>query len=407
MTEQTSTPPQDAAVREHVLPDGRPVWLVTRYEEARRLLNDPRFSNDTRRMGRKAPLAGIPEEITSVVAADMLNNDPPEHTRLRRSVAHAFTARRIAGFRPHAERIAEELLDTLRGRTEADLVEDYAGPMATRALAALIGVPVADCERVRKWSETFVLELLSVSDQLMLATKSLTEYARELVDRKRADPGDDLLSTLIGDGGTDDGGADDGGMDESGAHDGGARGGSRRMTDEEAASMVFILLIAGQLATSQLVAKGCHLLLTHPGELARLRADPSLMPAAVAEFLRYDPPLRVSAFRMATEPVELGGHTIPAGDVAICSLLDANHDERRFPHPERLDVCRTGNQHLAFSQGIHRCLGGNLAELEAEVAIGALLRRYGKIRLAGSEEQVEWAERGLMRQLVRLPVVLG
>lgn len=373
-----------AAAEKTMLPDGRHVWLIKPHAEAQRLLGDPRFTNDTDKMGHKAPLAALPPEVKAVIASDMLNCDPPEHTRLRRLVARIFTARRVARFRPSVERIASELLDAFDDRDEADLLDEFAGPMATRVLAELIGIPDADCQRVRRWSEMFVSNLLTDDDQVRQATNSLKEFAQDLVERKRADrTGEDLVSHLIQ-----------------------TRDGGERLSDNELSSMVFLVMIAGQMATAQLLAKAVYLLLTHPDQLSALRSDASLLPGAVDEFLRYDPPLRVSAFRMATEPVQISGVTIPTGDIAICSLLSANHDESRFPNPERLDIRRSNNQHLAFGYGLHRCLGGNLAVLEAEVGISALLRRFPDLRLAIPEDRIPWAETGLMRQLLSLPVTL-
>jgi cytochrome P450 len=170
---------------------------------------------------------------------------------------------------------------------------------------------------------------------------------------------------------------------------------------------VFVLLIAGQTATTQLIAKGLHLLLTNPDQLAAITTDPSLLTTTVDEFLRHDPPLKVSGFRMATEPVTVAGTTIPAGDIILCSLSSANNDPERFPDPDRVDVCRRDNQHLAFGHGIHRCLGASLAKVEAEVAIGSLLARHQDARLAVPPNELPWQEAGIMRKLTALPVRLS
>jgi cytochrome P450 len=381
----TTEPGTDAgaAVHRTVLPDGRPVWLVTGYAQARSLLNDARLSNDTAKMGDKAPLAALPDEVKSVVARDMLNTDPPVHTRTRRLAATTFTHRRISTFGPRLERITGELLDTFAGRDEIEVIEDFAGPLSTLALADLIGIPAEDARTVYHYSDMFVTELLSPSEKLLHATASLVEYARELVVRKRNNPGDDLITRL------------------SAPLDSG-----ERLDDDEVSSMVFILLIAGQTATAQLTAKSLYLLLTHPGQLDLLRSDWSLLPSAVEEFLRFDPPLRVSGFRMAREPIEIDGVTIPAGDIVICSILDGNHDAARFPVPGRLDIRRRDNQHLAFGHGLHRCLGGNLAELQAQVGIRSFLDRFPRARLAVAVEDLTWLEAGIMRKLVELPVRL-
>jgi cytochrome P450 len=306
----------------------------------------------------------------------MLNTDPPRHTRLRQLVAQSFTGRQASAVRPSAERIASRLLDGLDGASEVELVEHYAAPLPTLVLAELIGIPAEDCGNVRRWSETFVSELLLVSDSLLSATTSLLDYARELVRRKRPMRGEDLISRLISSG----------------------------LSDDDLSSMVFVLLIAGQTATTQLIAKGLFLLLTHEEQLAVVRTDPARLSGAVDEVLRFEPPLLVSAFRMTTEPMMIGGTLIPAGDIVLCSLAAVNHDETRFPGAGRFDVGRQDNQHLAFGFGIHRCLGANLAKVEAEVAIGAVLRRYRRVDLAVSAQDLPWAETGIMRKLTALPV---
>lgn len=245
-------------------------------------------------------------------------------------------------------------------------------------------IPPSTPAGVSSWSDTFISELLLVSEQLLAATTSLSGYVDALVARKRAEPADDLVSRLIA-----------------------LRDQGERLDDHELSSMVFVLLIAGQTATAQLITKGLYLLLTHPGQLARIRLDPGLLPAAVDEFLRYDPPLRVSAFRMTTVPTEIGGTTIPPGQIVLCSLLAANHDEDRFRDADTLDVGRRDNGHLSFGYGIHHCLGANLARLEAEVAIGAFSRRFGRADLACPASDLPWLDAGIMRKLTRLPVCLG
>ncbi len=368
-----------SAVDQVVLPDGRAVWMVSEYALARQLMNDPRFSNDTARMGDKAPLAALPPTVRSVVAQDMLNTDPPQHTRLRQLVAHRFTGRSANAMRPVVDEIAERLLDGLDTAAETDLVAQYAQPLPTLVLGAMIGIPEADCPDVRRWSDTFVSELLLISDSLLDATTSLLDYAAELVRRKRREPGHDLISELI----------------------------EANLTDDELSSMVFVLLIAGQTATTQLIAKALYLLLTNPDQRDAVRADETLLGGAVDEALRLEPPLQVSAFRMTQESLTIGDTCIPAGEVVLCSLTAVNRDKSRFTAPDSFDVRRDDNQHLSFGFGIHRCLGANLAKVEAEAALGALLRRYSSPRITASAGDLPWVEAGIMRKLMALPVRLG
>jgi cytochrome P450 len=367
-----------------VLPNGKPGWLITRYEEARRALSDPRLSSDTSKMGDQAPLGDLPESATTAIASDMLNTDPPAHTRMRKLVAPTFTAKRIVQFRANIEQIVAELIDAFGERKTVDLLEEYTAPLATRALGELIGIPAADCADIRCWSEAFLTQFMTGSEAMIAATKALSDYCCELVERKRRAPSDDLISRLIA-----------------------ARDGEDRLSDKELSSIVFILLIAGQAAAAQLMAKGIRLLLTNPGQLGRLRADPALLPSAIQEFLRIEPPLVITTFRMAKEPIDIAGTRIGKGDIVICSLLSANHDEARFPDARTLDIGRRDNQHLSFGHGIHRCLGSVLAEAEAQVAIGTLLNRFDTMRLAVPADELQWLDLGIMNRLMALPVELN
>ena len=365
-----------AAVSQVVLPDGRGVWMVSKHALAKLVLTDTSLSNDTSRMGAKAPLAALPESVRMVMAQDMLNTDPPRHTRLRQSVAQAFTAHSAGAMRPVADRIADRLLADLDTSVEVDLVRHYAQPLPTLVLGALIGIPEQDCPDVRRWSDTFVSELLLPSDRLQAAAEWLGEYVTELIRRKHLDPGDDLLTRLI---------------------DAGLR-------DVELSSTVFVLLIAGQTAASQLVAKALHLLLSHPDQLAAVRADETLLAGAIEEVLRLESPLDVTAFRMTTEPLELDGVVIPAGEIVICSMPAINRDADQFHDPDIFDVRRTDNQHLSFGFGIHRCLGANLARVEAQAAVSTLLRLRPASRITVREQGLRWQPAGIMHLLTALPV---
>ncbi|MGW5376641.1 cytochrome P450 family protein [Nocardia sp. NPDC003999] len=365
-------------VEQVMLPDGRSVWKVSEYALARQVMNDHRLSNDTATMGDKAPLASLPRTVRELAARDMLNADPPQHTRLRQLVAHRFTMRSTSAMRPVVENIAERLLDGLEIEAPVDLVGQYAQPLPTYVLGAMVGIPESDCPDVRRWSDTFVSGLLPVSDSLLNATASLLDYLDNLIRHKRRDPGQDLISELI----------------------------EANLNHGELSSMVFVLLIAGQTATTQLIANTLYLLLTNPDQLDALRAEKTLLGGAVDEALRYEPPLQVSVFRMTREPLLIGDTRVPAGEIVLCSLKAANRDRSRFIEPDRFDVRRVDNQHLSFGFGIHRCLGANLAKVEAEVAIGALLRRYPTPRITNSLKDLPWVEAGIMRKLTALPVRL-
>ncbi len=359
------------------LPDGKKVWLVSDYAGTRSVLTDSRLTNDPLRMGDKAPFSAFPESIASVMAHDMLNNDAPAHTRLRRLVTPTFTVRRIAEHREYVERIAGELIDDFG--ENPDLVGDFAGPLAAKVLGVMLGIDPRDAEDVRRWSDMFVLDLLTRNEEAIDATHRLSEYTRQLVDERRENPGDDLVSRLVS-----------------------MRDDEDRLNDEELASMVFTLVIGGQTATTQLLAKALHLLLTHPDQLELLLADWSLLPSVVHEVLRFDPPLQMSSFRMATEPIELDGQTVPVGDIILCALRNANRCPVRFTEPETFDIRKGDSQHLGFGHGMHRCIGANLAELQCQVGLTTFFGRFPNAK-AG---EVTWRQTPLITALGSLPVHL-
>jgi cytochrome P450 len=357
-------------------------WMITRYDDARRALNDPRLSKDM----RSTPIrtgGGWPDELRAAMDSHMLSNDPPAHTRLRRLVSSVFTARRIADLRPDVQRISDELLDGLAGRDEVDLIGEYAFPLPLQVICELLGVPIDDRDSFRDWSNTIIASALVQGDPLAAAT-AMNDYVRELVARKRAEPDGALLSALIS-------AVDDG----------------DRLTEDELTSMVFLLLIAGHETTVNLIGNGLFLLLKHPDRMAALRADPLLTAPAIEEFLRIESPVKTATFRLATEPVEFDGVTVPAGAIVMVSLLSANHDPQAFADPEHLDLSRADNQHLAFGHGIHYCLGAPLARLEGDIAFTSLLERFPKLRSAQPLDELVWRPGALLRGLDRLPVTLN
>jgi cytochrome P450 len=364
------------------MPNYGRVWVVTRYEDVRAVLTDPRMSKDVRRWpggGRSRP-----SEATGV-SAHMLHADPPDHTRLRRSVQKEFMPRRAA-LRPRAEEIAAGLLDEMApDRGEAiDLLGAYARPLPIAVLCELLGIPVAD----REWIE------LAVSDYDQKAEhdrveRELAAYFTELIAAKRAAPGDDLVSALVvapGNAGSD------------GAADG--------LTANELLSTIYLLVMAGFDTTVNLIASGTLALLTHPGEVARLRQDPALLPAAVEELLRFTSPVNHANDRFTTEDVEVGGVVIPAGEWVFPALSSADRDPAQFADPDRLDLGRDASGHVAFGHGVHHCLGAPLARMEAEVALGALFERFPAISLAAPLSDLRWRPVSLMNGLESLPVRL-
>ncbi|MEV0681372.1 cytochrome P450 [Actinosynnema sp. NPDC050436] len=376
---------EETAARQVLLPRGLKVWLVTRYDEARLALADPRFSKDIAGfrplLERHHVGTNEPTRFDQSLVQHMLNSDPPTHTRLRKLVTKAFTARRVEQLRPRIREIADELLDAVAGRREADLIDALAFPLPLTVICEMLGVPPEDRADFRRWTDA----LVSGSDpQLIESTgAAMAGYLSALVDKVRADPGDDIFSALVHATDEDD-----------------------RLDRTELISMAFLLLVAGHETTVNLIATGVHNLLRHPDQLAALRADRSLMPGAIEEFLRYEGPVNQATFRFTTEEVTLGDVTLPEGEFVLVSLMSANRDENRFPGGEAFDITRHAGGHLAFGHGIHHCLGAPLARLEGEIAVNALLDRYD-IALAAEPDTLRWRTSTLMRGLYTLPVSLS
>ncbi|MFI1989921.1 cytochrome P450 [Actinoplanes sp. NPDC020271] len=378
-------------VRRAVLPSGAHAWVVTRYEDARRALTDPRLSKQTTASAEGRPAGGsrtagaapTSASIGAAISRHMLAVDPPDHTRLRRLVSAAFTARRIEALRPRIEQIATELLDGFEGREQADLIDEFAFPLPIQVICELLSLPQEDRDDFREWSDVVVAGS-AAGPRLGPAIEAMVEYIRALLAERRKAPGDDLLSGLIQ-----------------------VRDAEDRLTEDELSSMVFLLLVAGHETTVNLIGNGAYLLLRDRTAWERLRADRELLPGAIEEFLRYEGPLKTSTFRIATEEVELGGVTIPVGDAVIIGLLSANRDGEQFPDADELRLDRAPSPgHLAFGHGIHYCLGAPLARLEAQVAFTALVDRHPGLRLAVAPGELTWRPGLLLRGLQGLPVFL-
>lgn len=367
-----------ATVHRIRLRSGGPAWLVTGYDAARRALADPRLRGRTGAVGDRRALT---ETVRRGMNTHMLNLEPPDHTRLRRLISAAFTRRRMEQMRPRVQRITEELLDAAAGDGPVDLIAALAAPLPIQVLTELIGVPAEESTAFHGWTTTLTASGLPVAE-LDGAAAEMLAYTRRLLALKRRDPRPDLLSALVA-----------------------VRDGEDRLTDDELTSMVFLLLIAGQETTANLIGNGTLALLSNPEQRDRLLRHPDGAAAAVEEFLRYESPVQ-AALRVAGEPVELDGVLIPAGAVVIVSLLAANRDQARFDRPDELDVARPDNPHLAFGHGIHHCLGAPLARMEGGIAVSTLFTRFPRLRPAAEPESLEWRISLVMHGLVTLPVYL-
>ncbi|MFJ6569322.1 cytochrome P450 [Streptomyces sp. NPDC091292] len=340
---------------------------------------DPRLRNDVRHS------ADFEDDGLYSVGRNMLQVDPPDHTRLRTLVARGFTARRVQALRPRIQEAAGTLLDAVAADGRADLVAAYAYPLPLTIICELLGVPEADRAAFRAWSTKVVA--LDYAEQSALASREMAAYLAGLAEEKRRlrDAAEsDVLHALVR------------------THDG---DGADRLTPEELMGMAFLLLVAGHETTVNLIANAVHLLLGRPGQLAALRADPELLTGAVEETLRFEPPAPAGTYRYPAEPVDLGGVRIPAGARVVLSLAAANRDPARFSAPARFDIHRdpaATRAHLAFGHGLHHCLGAPPARLEATLALRILLDRFPGLAFDG-DGTPQWRT-SLMRSLRELPV---
>ncbi|EYT82342.1 cytochrome P450 [Streptomyces sp. Tu 6176] len=356
---------------------GAEAWLVVGYEAGRAALADPRLSKNWANASPALPLRSASS------GPHMLGMDPPDHTRLRRLVAREFTPRRVAGLAPRIQRTTDGLLDAMLAAPggRVDLVEALSFPLPITVICDLLGVPDLDREAFRAWSNDAIGA--TALDRRRAATEAMARYIEELVDGKRRRPGDDLMSALIH------------GEDDSGDV----------LAHEELVGMAWLLLVAGHETTVNLLSNGVLALLTHPGQLAALRADPTRLDAAIEEMLRYDGPVETPTYRFTTGPVTIGGTEIPGGgELVLVALADADRDPRRFPEPDRFDISRDARGHVAFGHGIHHCLGAPLARLEARIAFRALLDRCPGLALDIHPAAVTWREGLLIRGPRSLPV---
>ena len=375
-----------APVHRITLPDGRGVWLITRYDAVLAVLKDERFVKDWRNALTPEQLAQVPSipEVMKPLSKNMLDTDPPDHERLRALVSKAFTPRLVERMRGRVQGIAGALLDAFEGRGEMDLIDDYAFPLPVTVIAELLGVPTEDRDRFREWSDAAVSGNASqeyMETILIPHMQAFTDYLRAMFEEKRRNPKDDLISALVQ-------------AEEAGD----------KLSEDELLGMVFLLLIAGHETTVNLIGNGVLALLEHPDQLQSLRGDPSLTKSAVEELLRYDGPVETSTERFAREDVAIGRTVIPKGEMVLVVIAAADHDPERFQEPDTLDIARTDNKHLAFGKGIHHCLGAPLARMEGQIAISTLFSRMPNLRLKGSPKSLNWRSGMILRGLKALPV---
>ena len=382
---------EQAPVVRGVGPDGStPLWFVTRQDEVRAVLGDPRFVNDPASVregvevqdARRKLIAqfGLTEELAGYVTGTILDVDGADHTRLRKLVSRAFTVRRVGELRPRVEAIAADLLDGLPERF--DLMPTYAYPLPITVICDLVGVPEPDRASWREWSHA----LFSMRrENFPAAIGAMADNVKALIAARRREPADDLVTGLV----------------QAQEADG------DRLTDAELVTMVFVLVLAGHETTANLIGNATRALLTHPDQLALLRDDPALWPGAVHELMRWTGPVLGTRIRFAKEDVDLGGQRIAAGEAVEAVIAAANRDPRTYPDPDRLDVTRRpvaghGEGHVGFGHGAHYCLGAALARQEGEIALRALVERFPDLALDSAEPR--WEPVPNMRRLATLPL---
>ena len=361
------------------LPDGSTSWLITRYDDVRQVLVDPRFSRAAT-VGRNVRRIGP----ASASGDSILSKDPPEHTRMRRLVAGAFTARRVEALRPRVTKLVDEFIDHMFTLPQpADLVENFSLPLPVQVICELLGVPAEDRHIFHEWSDGILGDESRDPQEIEEAFAQLSGYFGRLIASKRAAPGDDLMTALIA-----------------------ARDAEDRLSEAELVGLCLTLLIAGHETTANQINMFLLVLHEYPEQLERLRANPEMIPQAVEELMRFAQ-LGTSGGglpRITTEEVELGGVRIPEGAAVIPVLTVANRDPALTTDPDRVDVARPLTTHLAFGAGVHHCLGAQLARMELQEALRGLLGRMPRMELATPADELTFKNGMVVRSLQALPV---
>jgi cytochrome P450 len=351
-------------------------WLVTSYEHASTVLRESRFWGSGMTPERRLSIFGS-GPMFEYASRRMNSYNPPEHTRLRSLVTKGFTARRVEALRPRIQKIADDLLNAAKGTREFDVLETLAHPLPCQVICDMIGVPLSDSPQLSQWTGTILSVLgrpVAQPERMPAANDAANEfmsYIKALVIKRRATPGEDLLTGLIA-------------AEEDGV----------RLTEEELVATVLFMFTAGHATTRDLVGSGLLAFMNNRDQWERLVSDPSMAPSAVEECLRYSPSVPLTP-RRALQETMLAGTPIPAGEAVLVSIAAANRDPRRFPDPDRFDIGRADNEHLTFGGGIHYCLGAMLARAEAQIIFGSLARRYPKIELAA--QTIEWRDTWFFR----------
>lgn len=359
-------------------------WLITRYEDVLPLLKDNRLKKDwTNVFSQDIKNMYLSVDNSDHLTTHMLNSDPPNHSRLRSLVQKAFTPKMIAQLDGRIQRIADDLISDIERKGTLNLVDDYSFQLPIIVISEMLGIPKEDQAKFRIWSHA-VIASPETPEEIKETEKQLSEfitYLQYLVDIKRKEPKEDLVSALI--------------LAESEGH---------KLSARELYSMIMLLIVAGHETTVNLITNTVLALLENPNQLQLLKDNPKLIDSAIEEGLRYYSPVEVTTARWAAEPFQIHHQTIQKGDMVIIALASANRDETVFENPEIFDITRENNRHIAFGHGSHFCLGAPLARLEAKIAITTLFNRMPELQIKGNREEIKWQGNYLMRSLEELPL---
>lgn len=367
------------------LADKRTAWLVSRYDDVVAVLKDERFIKNRWNAMTSAQVAKMPwiPKPFMPLMRNILDLDPPDHTRLRALVHKAFTPRLVERMRERVHAVAADLLDAALPRKQLDLIRDFALPLPTTIIAQMLGVASEDQDKFHRWSTA--LMTLDQTQWGMLRglphVMAFMRFIRKLVKARRLNPQDDLATALVQ-------------AEEAGD----------QLSEDELLAMIFLLLIAGHETTVNLIGNGVFALLQHPQQLERLQSDPALIKSGVEELLRFESPLYTATERFASQDTIIAGVRIPRGELVLAAIASANRDERAFQDPDTLDLARQDNKHLSFGLGVHYCLGAPLARIEGQIAIGMLVERARDFRLAVPPGALRWHRGLVLRGLENLPV---
>ncbi len=373
---------ENEPVHRFLLPNGSFAWIITTYKEATEVLSDSRFVTNYPEQYETTQVILPPHK--EIISRNLLSVNPSDHRRLRRLIQKAFTPRMVNELRGRIEEVSNELLDKVQDKGEMDLIEDFAFPLPIIVICEMLGVPIEDQEKFRKWSNVIMegFNNPQLSQQSEVVMMEFVDYLKELISQRRNHLQKDLISDLLK-------------VEEEGDV----------LSEHELYALVFVLIIAGHETTVNLIGNGLIALLENPDQKEKLESQPELIHSAIEEILRYNGPAEVSNIRFAIEDVAVGGVYIKKGEMVFIALSSANRDPKQFMEPDSFNITREANNHIAFGKGIHFCLGAPLARLEGEIAINTLLRRMPNLQLNTDLCSPEWRPGMIIRGLKKIPVI--